>query len=200
LLSKPYKDSGHAIDAWEITGLKTATHIDGTLNNSRDTDRGWTVEIAWPWRSIKEIANCPVPPRDGDQWRINFSRVEWPLDVVDGRGYRKPQGAKEWNWVWSPQGVVDMHRPERWGYLQFSTQPQGPVAFVPNPDQAALDFLHAAYYAQREFRRTHGRWATTFDELTIAPPAGATLQTAGDLFQINAGAIHIRQDSLVWKQ
>ena len=34
-----------AVNAWEITGLKTAVHIDGTLNDPRDTDRGWTVEI-----------------------------------------------------------------------------------------------------------------------------------------------------------
>ncbi len=23
------------------------------------------------------------------------------------------------NWVWSPQGVVDMHRPEKWGEVIF---------------------------------------------------------------------------------
>jgi hypothetical protein len=26
---------------------------------------------------------------------------------------------KEDNWVWSPQGVVDMHVPEHWGHVQF---------------------------------------------------------------------------------
>ena len=26
---------------------------------------------------------------------------------------------KEDNWVWSPQGLVDMHVPERWGVVQF---------------------------------------------------------------------------------
>ena len=46
LLTKPYKDGGRAVNAWEITGLKTAVHVDGTLNDPRDTDRGWTVEIA----------------------------------------------------------------------------------------------------------------------------------------------------------
>jgi hypothetical protein len=31
----------------------------------------------------------------------------------------KPGNPKEDNWVWSPQGVVNMHVPERWGYLVF---------------------------------------------------------------------------------
>src|SRR5881275_2369744 len=29
LLTKPYKDLGHAIHAWEIIGLKTAVHVNG---------------------------------------------------------------------------------------------------------------------------------------------------------------------------
>jgi len=198
-LPKPYKDDGKALDGWEIAGLKSAVYLDGTLNDARDTDRGWSVEIALPWKALGQQARRPAPPRDGDQWRINFSRVEWPLEI-DGRGYRKPQGARENNWVWSPQGVVDMHRPERWGYVQFSSRSSGPIAFVPNADQPVLDFLHAAYYAQREFRRKQGRWASTFQELAIMPPAGASLQTTGNLFQINAGTLHIRHDSLIWKE
>jgi hypothetical protein len=51
-------------------------------------------------------------------WRINFSRVEWKLDVKDGR-YVKVPDTKEDNWVWSPQFVVDMHRPRMWGCVEF---------------------------------------------------------------------------------
>src|SRR5437868_6811003 len=54
LLTKPYRDGGHAINAWEITGLRTAVHVDGTLNDARDKDKGWSVEIAWPWKGVKE--------------------------------------------------------------------------------------------------------------------------------------------------
>jgi hypothetical protein len=73
-LPKPYKDDGKALDGWEIAGLKSAVHLDGTLNDARDTDRGWSVEIALPWKALGQQARRPVPPRDGDQWRINFSR------------------------------------------------------------------------------------------------------------------------------
>lgn len=155
LLVKPYKDSGHALNAWEITGLQTAVRVHGTLNDPRDRDQGWTVEIAWPWMGLKELARCPVPPRHGDQWRINFSRVEWDHEISDGK-YRKVPGRAEHNWVWSPQGVIDMHRPDRWGILQFNNNAPGSASFVPDPAQPARDYLHRVYYAQLGQRKI--RW------------------------------------------
>ena len=65
-----------------------------------------------------------TPPRPGDTWRINFSRVQWPLEVVDG-AYRRARVPTpddrhpEHNWVWSPQGEINMHIPERWGTVRF---------------------------------------------------------------------------------
>src|SRR5262249_50376054 len=77
-LPNPYKDGGSALNGWEIAGLKTAVHVDGTLNDPGDTDRGWAVVIAFPWAALKEQAHrIAAPPNDGDQWRVNFSRVEW---------------------------------------------------------------------------------------------------------------------------
>lgn len=118
-LPKPYRFGGKADNTWEITGLKTAVRVDGTLNDPRDADRGWTVEMALPWKALAQYARRPAPPRDEDEWRINFSRVEWEHQVVEGR-YRKIAGQREDNWVWSPQGVVNMHLPEKWGYVRFT--------------------------------------------------------------------------------
>jgi hypothetical protein len=173
LLTKPYKDSGHAINAWEITGLKTAVRLDGTLNDPRDTDKGWTLEIKWPWSGLKELANpkaAPMPPKDGDRWRINFSRVEWDTEVVEGK-YKKTSKI-EHNWVWSPQGVIDMHRPERWGYLQFSTAKPGTAPFKPDADWEIRDALHRAYYAQRAHHAKHGKFAGAAGDLGLKLPAG----------------------------
>ena len=61
---------------------------------------------------------------DGAVWRMNFSQVEWRIEVVDGQ-YQKLRGLKEDNWVWSPQGVINMHMPEKWGYVQFSSRIAG---------------------------------------------------------------------------
>jgi cellulose/xylan binding protein with CBM9 domain len=117
-LNKPYRHGGKARNEWEIPGLRTAVHIDGTLNDPADRDRGWSVEIAFPWRVLAEYAHKPAPPRDGDQWRVNFSRVEWRHEIVDGK-YQKIKGLKEDNWVWSPQGLINMHVPEHWGHVRF---------------------------------------------------------------------------------
>ena len=215
LLPRPYKDDGKPVNNWEIAGLKSAIHLDGTLNNPRDTDRGWSIELAVPWTALKELARRPSPPKDGDQWRVNFSRVQWPL-IVSGGAYRKAEGRSENNWVWSPQHVVNMHRPETWGYVQFSTGRPGTASFKPDPALPARRWLHALYYAQRDFQKTQGRWAATLSELGIAPPAAGpeglglqapSLAVAGSLFEatidlrLPGGATerwHIRQDALIW--
>jgi hypothetical protein len=215
LLTMPYKDGGHAINAWEIVGLRTAVHVDGTLNDpSGPDDRGWTVEIAWPWRGLKELTTKtqPAPPRDGDQWRINFSRVEWEHEIIDGKYHKIPDKA-EANWVWSPQGVIDMHRPERWGYLQFSTAPPGSAAFVPDPAGPAKHLLHQIYYAQRDYCKKHDVYAHDLRQLGLARlgdpslDGGFRLEATTSLFEASVavrqpGAAsrrwHIRQDARVW--
>jgi hypothetical protein len=208
----PYKDGGKAIHNWEIPGLKTAVQLDGTLNDPRDTDRGWTVELAFPWAVLREAARRDAPPADGDQWRVNFSRVEWTLTTAGGR-YAKVPGTKENNWVWSPQGVVNMHRPESWGYVQFSTGVPGTVSVAADAALPARRWLHTVYYAQRDYRRTHDRWAATLAELGVAAPAGeglsgATLAATSTLFEASvdrrlAGGRterwRIRQDARVWR-
>lgn len=160
LLTKPYKDGGRAVNGWEIIGLKTGVKVQGTLNDPRDTDTGWTLEIKWPWKGLRELATFTPTPKDGDQWRINFSRVEWDIEVADGK-YKKFEKRPEHNWVWAPQGVIDMHRPERWGYLQFSTAKPGETKFNPDPGWEARDALHRAYYAQRAAQKKHGAFVTT---------------------------------------
>ena len=93
--------------------------VDGTLNCSDDVDRGWTAEIAIPGTSIQQYSRTPCPPAPGDRWRLNFSRVEWEVESHQG-GYRKKEDLPCANWVWSPQGVVNMHEPHMWDYVQFS--------------------------------------------------------------------------------
>ena len=106
-LNKPYRMGGKADSSWEATGVRTAVAVQGTLNDASDTDQGWTVEIALPLTAFASRQTVPLPV-DGTVWRANFSRVEWLSDHP-----------REDNWVWSPQGAVNMHIPERWGYLTF---------------------------------------------------------------------------------
>ncbi len=170
-LGKPYRDGGPAVNEWEIPGLKTGVRVDGTLNNPADKDTGWSVEFAIPWKVLAEYAHRPAPPHDGDQWRINFSRVEWQHEIVDGR-YRKVPNTHEDNWVWSPQGAIDMHRPERWGYVQFSTVPPGQAVYKPDPAGPIRDRLMQIYHAQGDYHGRTKHWATSLDELKLPEPAG----------------------------
>ncbi|MHC4948610.1 MAG: carbohydrate-binding family 9-like protein, partial [Planctomycetota bacterium] len=117
-LHRTYLDGGPADHASTCVGMVTAVHVDGTLNDPSDTDTGWSVELALPWSTLAEFAHTPAPPEPGDVWRMNFSRVEWRHLVVEGR-YERIPGTKEDNWVWSPQGVINMHVPETWGSVEF---------------------------------------------------------------------------------
>jgi cellulose/xylan binding protein with CBM9 domain len=176
-LPKPYKDGGKADNSWEIPGLKSAVSVDGTINDPRDTDRGWTVELAFPWAVLDKHDHYPTRPREsGLRWRINFSRVEWPIDIASGT-YQKPVGAREDNWVWSPQYVINMHRPETWGYVEFSKLKPGTATFTPDFEWPARQWLMQVYYAQTDFKKAHGRYATTFEELQVDLPSNPLLQS-----------------------
>jgi hypothetical protein len=178
-LKKPYRDLGPAITAWEIPGLKTAVHVEGTLNDPRDKDKFWSVEIAIPWKALAEYAHRPTPPRDGDRWRVNFSRVEWEHRVEDGKYHKLPK-TREDNWVWSPQGFVDMHRPEYWGHVQFSTASPGEVSVSPDPADPVRNRLMQIYHAQQTFHEKNKRWADRIQDLDLPPVApGYPAHTVG---------------------
>ena len=220
-LDKPYKHGGNAV-VREMPGQKSAVFVKGTLNDPTDTDEYWTVEIAFPWKGMAEHAQCACPPKDGDQWRVGFSRVEWGHRIVDGKYVRSPnkeERTDHWhedNWIWSPQGVVNMHRPETWGYVQYSTEPAGAkVQFVPDPTARARYLLHKVLYAQEQYRLTHKRYAPALEALgldqlaneTLAGPI--TMRTTETGWQAvarlarrhgNVRTVHIRQDGKVWTQ
>ena len=169
-ITKPYRDGGTVISSWDMVGLRTAVVVWGTVNNPQDLDQGWSVEIALPWTVLKEAARRPAPPRDGDQWRVNFHRVQWSVSSDEDRqGYAKVEGGREENWVWSPQGVPDMHYPEQWGYVLFSKISVGKteVSYVENPERQALNLLREIYYNQLERYHSAGAFSSDLDSLGI---------------------------------
>lgn len=100
---------------WDLPGLKTAVSLDGTINDSSDRDRGWTVELALPWSGMEVLAkgdNRSLPPRDHDVWRMDFSRFNQYKEA--------PPANDPGGWAWSPHGVWDSHVPECFTYIHFS--------------------------------------------------------------------------------
>lgn len=171
-MPKPYRNGSGAMIAYNAPGLKWAVDVQGTVNNPGDQDKGWTVEMFIPFAAVT-IANTTKIPVDGDFWRMGFSRVEWDVEVEEGK-YVKKKGANgrnlpEHNWVWSPQGVINMHYPERWGYVFFS-KPEAGIAkakySIPYSD-IQKKYLWLVYYLQKDYLRKHQTYAKNLTDLGI---------------------------------
>ena len=100
---------------WRFPGLKSAVSIDGTVNQDQDRDRGWTVELALPWKSMQWLATDgrALPPKEGDVWRMDFSR----FNTDKAPGPAKDSGG----WVWTRHGIWDSHIPECFAHIRFTT-------------------------------------------------------------------------------
>jgi hypothetical protein len=201
-LPRPYRDGGQGLSDWEIVGLESAVQLDGTLNDASRAARGWTLEIAVPWFALGEQAHRPVPPHPGDQWRLNFTRVETPLRR-QGAAYRKIDGQPSQVFSWAPQYASDIHRPEWWGYVQFENTAR---PFVADPSWPARRWLMTVYEAQREYRAAHKQWAATLAELAVGASTDAgvrnpRLQATRNLYEacVQSGddELCIQQDSLI---
>jgi len=218
LLEMPYRDIEKANKhAWDIKGLNSGVAVYGSLNTSGDNDSCWTVEVAFPWDGFKEITDAATPPNDKDQWRINFSRVEWKTEVVKGQ-YQKqinPVTNKPYpedNWVWSPQGVVNMHYPEMWGYVQFSKELAGSptVSFLAQNVENVKWSLRQIYYGQRRYFEKFKTFTNDLKKLgvSIKPVPGyreqPVIEKTTNLFEAyfltsdSTQKIHIRQDGFLW--
>lgn len=216
-LSKPYRDNPVTFSDWEFMGMQSAVHVDGTLNTPGDTDKGWSLEVFIPWRSLYQMVSEKRKPADGDQIRANFMRVQWPLEVKDGgyvkRAKKENERHIESYWLWAPIGTMSIHLPEYWGYVQFTDTPAGTahVPFVKNPDEDIKWILRHLYYRQSEYMKTFGQYASSLADLKpaeVCPSAFVSqlsLHSTPTMYEIILSAPsgkewHIRQDGLVWSK
>jgi hypothetical protein len=99
---------------WDYPGLRSAVFVDGAINDRTKVDRGWTVELAFPWAGMQWLANGrALPPNPGDVWSMFFGRFE---RVEVAGTLPQPQPA----WCWNKHGVLDTHLPEHFTRVQFS--------------------------------------------------------------------------------
>ena len=191
LLIKPYRDGGPAVNGWDIPGLLAAVKVQGSVNDPSDQDVGWTIEIAIPMSALEECSPAVVPPKNGTHWRINFSRVEWQTEIVDGQ-YSKivnPSTGKpfpEYNWVWAPQGHINMHMPEFWGILQFSTIQAGlgKADFQAPEDLKSRWIIRQIYTREHEYFRRFGIYTSRLRDLGFQT---APVLEAGQRLELHAG-------------
>jgi hypothetical protein len=167
LILRPYRvaKDPKVVNEWNIRGIKTATHIEGTINNPSDEDNYWSIEWAIPWSALGELAPGQRPPKNKEQWRVNFSRVDWPMEI-QGNKYQKAKdpdsgnNLHENNWVWSATGRINMHMPEMWGYVQFSDiiAGTGETQFKYDPDEEIKWALWQLYFQQIEYHNKNGEF------------------------------------------
>ncbi len=65
-----------------------------------------------------------------------------------------------------------MHRPEHWGYVQFSTGKPGAVAYQPDPAGPVRERLMQVYHGQAAFHGQNKRWTASLDDLKLPELAG----------------------------
>jgi hypothetical protein len=169
---KSHRDGGDALTNWDLKNLKLGVKVAGTVNKPKDHDKKWTVEMSFPFRSVT-TANVAAPV-DQTIWRFNFLRVQWDYEIVNGQ-YKKKTDAStgkslpEHNWSWSPQGLINMHVPERWGYVQFIAQPAGaPVTPFEMPaSEQPKNYLRLIYYKEHDFQKKNGAYTASLQDLNF---------------------------------
>jgi hypothetical protein len=185
LLTKPYRDMGKPVNSFDIKGLKSAVKIDGELNNPAAKNRRWMVEVVMPFESLIECAANNRPPETGEYYRINFSRVQWQVEVTDGSYQKKRNPATdqpypEDNWVWAPEGVINIHYPELWGFVFFTEDKED--YSIPQDEYDKWE-LRRLYYNAHEYYDHNGCFTQDLGvlkgdwEYTIEPVVEVTKST-----------------------
>tara|TARA_B100001250_G_C19761750_1_gene772809 strand:- start:362 stop:1438 length:1077 start_codon:yes stop_codon:yes gene_type:complete len=210
MLLKPYHDDSHvALDSWDIPGLITKVYINGTINNPSDKDKGWSVEIAIPWKAFAGNFRSNNYPKEGEEWKVNFSRVHWETDIISSKYVKKDK--PEFNWVWSPQGLISMHMPERWGLVRFTeNRKKEKIKFIDSDIDNVRWAMRQIYYCQGNYFLENKKYSTSVDELGLAKSPVKNIDWDPQIFITPSGweasisykknKIIIRKDGKVWTE
>lgn len=175
-LDKPYKNGGseHServgmVGEGNLPNLHTAVTVEGSLNDAAVDDVGWGVVAKIPFADLTAAGHCLSAPAPLDSWRINFSRVQWAWEWKQGLPEQQGTWVKlkrtghgnegEDNWTWTAQGVINMHCPERWGFLRFC--PPGEHEYhhawseTEQQEWSAREALMCWHYLLEDWRAAH---------------------------------------------
>ena len=104
---------------FDLAGLETAVKVDGTINDPSIVDRGWTVEMAFPWKSLAVLFDGrTLPPAEGETLRCDFSRFQ----AVRVHGKALPENP---GWSLNAHGVYDSHIPASFSVVHFTGKTAG---------------------------------------------------------------------------
>jgi hypothetical protein len=97
---------------FDFPGLQSAVKVDGKINESAHIDKGWTVELAFPWEGFRILSpGKNFPPKAGDSIRAQFFRFE------NLRANGKDLASA--GWALNKHEAYDSHIPENFACLHF---------------------------------------------------------------------------------
>jgi hypothetical protein len=212
-LPRPYRDGGSALNGFDFRGIESAVKIKGRLNDPSADNVSWSAEVRIPWKAMAGH-NERTAPHPGGYFRFNLSRVEWRTHVSGGRYVKTtdPATAKpypEYNWVYAPTGVVNIHYPELWAFLYFASpeekQDDGALTntfTIPKIEKVKWE-LRKVYYAEREFFENNNAFTDDVNALGIVKPDYEIhIEKTTSMFEACAYAggkrAAIRQDGFCW--
>ncbi|MFW5966769.1 MAG: carbohydrate-binding family 9-like protein [Persicimonas sp.] len=88
--------------SWDLEGLESSVHVEGTVNDDSDTDDYWSVELAIPFEELPATDGAP-----DEEWAVNFYRYDRPDDDTTHA------------YAWSAPTSGSFHQVERFGTVAF---------------------------------------------------------------------------------
>jgi len=95
------------VKQYNADNYKVAVTTDGTINNDKDKDKGWTMEIAIPFAALGNFQR----PRAGAKWA--FQAVRQDRNLIDDR-FRSTATLFP---IYDAR--LDVHQPNRFGLMEF---------------------------------------------------------------------------------
>jgi hypothetical protein len=104
ILNDPRCPPIRVLTDWTCRGLRTAVRIEREMTPRGRVSKFWNCELAIPFNQAPDAPH--VPPKPGDRWRMNLYRID--------RAPRLNEHS-----AWSKVGVINFHRPDKFGELLF---------------------------------------------------------------------------------
>ncbi len=101
--SLPWKERKN----WNCEGLGLKITINGTMNESKDQDQYWQMELAIPFEEITILKNRK--PSDGDTWQFHLARYDYSAYLPGGKELSSC----------APLTEVNFHKYADWRPLKF---------------------------------------------------------------------------------
>ena len=169
-LAEPYRDGGSGLNGYDMHGLRTAVSVDGSINDPSAENKSWSVEVVIPFAALYEYQKERRAPKNGEFYRMNFSRVQWNVDIKDNAYVKRTDEngnvLPEDNWVWAPTGVINIHYPELWSFVFFSEDRDNVPCDTTIPEDEYRKWeLRKLYYAEKILFETTGSYSDKLDVL-----------------------------------